>query len=120
MTQWTYFAQDGSYGDAKDLVIINTTSWDDYQWETIATSDSNDNFLTLAEKIAFDNNSYVIYGDEVAVEKPACERCLHITDDEVERSYQYPVDTTSYQDGINAGLSTQDAAIYAARIKEVK
>lgn len=109
MTQWTYFAQDGSYGDAKDLVIINTTSWDDYQWETIATSDSNDNFLTLAEKIAFDNKSYVIYGDEVAVETPETPANAHITPK-----------GKAFLAGLSAGLSTQDAIIYADRITEVK
>lgn len=95
MTQWTYFAKDGSYGDASELVIINTSDWTDYNWETIAIGTGADDFTTLAEKVAFDNNSYIIYGDEVAVETP-------------------------YEDGIKAGLSEQDARIYAARITEVK
>jgi len=39
-TQWTYFAADGSFGDAGDLVVIDTTNFTDAEWEAInGTSD---------------------------------------------------------------------------------
>lgn len=105
MTQWTYFAKDGSYGDASELVIINTTDWTDYNWETIAIGTGADDFTTLAEKVAFDNNSYIIYGDEVAVETPDTTANAHITPK-----------GKAFLAGLASGLSTQDAIVYANNI----
>lgn len=34
-TQWTYFAADGSFGDAGDLVVIDTTNFTDADWAAI-------------------------------------------------------------------------------------
>ena len=31
----TYFAQDGSYGDAADMVVIDTSDWNDDDWNEI-------------------------------------------------------------------------------------
>ena len=31
----TYFAGDGSYGDASGLVIIDTRAWNNDQWDSI-------------------------------------------------------------------------------------
>ena len=31
----TYFAADGSYGDAAGLVIIDTRAWNNDQWERV-------------------------------------------------------------------------------------
>jgi hypothetical protein len=31
----TYFAEDGSYGDAKDLVLTDTSSWTELMWSAI-------------------------------------------------------------------------------------
>lgn len=37
----TYFAKDGSYGDATGLVIVDTSKWTEEQWQMIEeTSDS--------------------------------------------------------------------------------
>ena len=37
----TYFATDGSYGDASGLVIVDTSKWTQEQWQMIEeTSDS--------------------------------------------------------------------------------
>jgi hypothetical protein len=37
----TYFATDGSYGDASGLVIVDTSKWTHEQWQMIEeTSDS--------------------------------------------------------------------------------
>ena len=37
----TYFATDGSYGDATGLVIVDTSKWTHEQWQMIEeTSDS--------------------------------------------------------------------------------
>jgi hypothetical protein len=105
MTQWTYFAQDGSYGDAKDLVIIDTTNWNEYQWESIDYVDNPD-LVMLAEKTALDNKSFVIYGDEITVETPAAN--AHITPK-----------GKAFLAGLSAGLSTQDAIIYAENETEV-
>ena len=36
----TYFAKDGSYGDASGLVIVDTSNWSEETWEMIEnTSD---------------------------------------------------------------------------------
>ena len=34
----TFFASDGSYGDAEGLVIINTTQWGEKEWAMIEQS----------------------------------------------------------------------------------
>jgi hypothetical protein len=99
MTQWTYFAADGSYGDAKDLVLVNTTDWNDYEWDSVSYAADTDHLPTLAEKVALDTNAFVIYGDEVAVETK-CERCLYITDDEVVRSYWAGDPTVANAEGV--------------------
>ena len=31
----TYFAQDGSYGDAAGLIIIDARDWNDDQWDRV-------------------------------------------------------------------------------------
>jgi len=31
----SYFAADGSYGDAAGIVVIDTTTWDEEDWDTI-------------------------------------------------------------------------------------
>ena len=32
MSQWTYFDKDGSYGDAKDLIFVETSSFSESEW----------------------------------------------------------------------------------------
>ena len=34
----TYFAGDGSYGDASGLVIIDTRAWNNDQWQAVEES----------------------------------------------------------------------------------
>ena len=34
----TYFAQDGSYGDAAGLVIIDTRAWNNEQWDRVESA----------------------------------------------------------------------------------
>jgi hypothetical protein len=36
MSGLTYFAQDGSYGDASGLTVIDTTLWIELDWEGIS------------------------------------------------------------------------------------
>jgi hypothetical protein len=37
---YTYFAEDGNYGDASGLVIVDTSDWTEEQWQMIeGTSD---------------------------------------------------------------------------------
>jgi hypothetical protein len=31
----TYFAWDGSFGDAMELIIVDTANWTDEQWDAI-------------------------------------------------------------------------------------
>lgn len=34
----TYFAADGKYGDAENLIVIDTTDWTEDEWATIQYS----------------------------------------------------------------------------------
>lgn len=61
MTQWTYFAADGTYGDADQLIVVDTTDWTEYEWETIALGEPNTGFLQLAEHIAVAKDNYLVY-----------------------------------------------------------
>lgn len=37
----TYFAADGSYGDARGMYVVDTTEWTEYEWNMIdMTTDS--------------------------------------------------------------------------------
>lgn len=31
----TYFATDGSYGDADDILVIDTSDWSDDEWDAV-------------------------------------------------------------------------------------
>jgi alpha-L-fucosidase len=31
----TYFAQDGSYGDASGLIVLDTRAWNAEQWDSV-------------------------------------------------------------------------------------
>ena len=37
----TYFALDGSYGDAAELLIVDTSMWDEADWEQIHNATDN-------------------------------------------------------------------------------
>ena len=38
---FTYFAADGTYGDAEGIVILDTSGWADVQWDAVdVASDS--------------------------------------------------------------------------------
>jgi len=37
-----YFATDGNYGNAENLVIIDTTDWTEDEWDIIDQSPEND------------------------------------------------------------------------------
>ena len=38
----TYFASDGNYGDANDLVVIDTTDWGFSEWTLIEQAGDNE------------------------------------------------------------------------------
>ena len=38
----TYFASDGSYGDADDLITIDTSGWTEADWEKIEEASDSD------------------------------------------------------------------------------
>jgi hypothetical protein len=45
-----YFASDGSYGDADQLVIVDTSKWDDSRWEAIQNATDNDRIKVAREQ----------------------------------------------------------------------
>ena len=63
MTRWTYFATDGSYGDAQDLIVVDTTNWTDEHWDNI-TYCRDDALTGVAESICLglDNYTYTHQG----------------------------------------------------------
>jgi len=42
MANYTYFARDGSYGDAGGILIINTEDWSDDDWAAIDNADCDE------------------------------------------------------------------------------
>lgn len=50
----TYFAQDGSYGDAAGMVIIDTRAWNNDQWDAVDIAHDRDR-VSIAIKIAAEN-----------------------------------------------------------------
>ena len=50
----TYFAGDGSYGDASGLVIIDTRAWNNDQWDSIESA-SDYTRANVAQSIALLN-----------------------------------------------------------------
>ena len=50
----TYFAQDGSYGDARGLIIVDTNSWSQDDWNAIEEV-SDIHRASIAPTIALDN-----------------------------------------------------------------
>jgi hypothetical protein len=53
----TYFAEDGSYGDAKDLVLTDTSSWTEPMWSAIDDAGDN-NRQQLAEHFVFGEHNF--------------------------------------------------------------
>lgn len=57
MQKSTFFASDGSYGDADGIVLIDTTNWTFLEWEEIANMTDSDRYefalaLEYAAKMA--------------------------------------------------------------------
>lgn len=48
----TYFTADGSYGDAKDFTVIDTSDWSQTDWDHIKSERSN-NRVFVARMISF-------------------------------------------------------------------
>jgi len=42
---YMYFAKDGSYGDASDLVIVDTRKWSEETWQMI--EETSDEFRSI-------------------------------------------------------------------------
>jgi hypothetical protein len=51
MKNETYFTDDGTYGDARGLIIANTETWTDEDWRRIEEASDNDR-ITVAYEIA--------------------------------------------------------------------
>jgi hypothetical protein len=47
-----YFAADGSYGRAEDIIIIDTANWSDEEWEAIDMASDSARHSTAAQIIA--------------------------------------------------------------------
>lgn len=47
--EFHYFATDGNYGDANGLVVVETTKWNELDWE--AVEESNDESLPATAEI---------------------------------------------------------------------
>ena len=45
----TYFAQDGKYGDAENLIVIDTTDWTEDEWSMIQYSPIDERFRIASE-----------------------------------------------------------------------
>jgi hypothetical protein len=52
----TYFAGDGSYGDASGLVIIDTRAWNNDQWDRVESASDYER-AAIAASIALENGS---------------------------------------------------------------
>lgn len=52
MQQLSYFAIDGSYGDATDIIIVSTDSFTDADWEDIANASDSER-SELVEQILY-------------------------------------------------------------------
>lgn len=50
----TYFATDGSFGDATGLVIIDTSDWDQDDWDHVGFATDNER-LSVAREISESN-----------------------------------------------------------------
>ena len=50
----TYFAKDGSYGDAAGMVIIDTRAWSNDQWDRIDNASDYER-AAIAASIALEN-----------------------------------------------------------------
>lgn len=51
MAQPAYFAADGNYGDASDILIVDTENWTNDDWADMDEARDSDR-LELAKKIA--------------------------------------------------------------------
>lgn len=45
----TYFAQDGSFGDAHGIIILDTDDWTNKQWLKIDQADDDDRIVVALE-----------------------------------------------------------------------
>jgi hypothetical protein len=60
----TYFAADGSYGDAAGLEVIDTSHWDENDWDTISFA-RDDERLEIARQLATGNPDQLSLFDAV-------------------------------------------------------
>jgi len=51
-SELTYFASDGSYGDAEGISVIDTSDWTETDWSHV-TVESDHNRVFIARMIAF-------------------------------------------------------------------
>ncbi len=52
----TYFAADGNYGEADDLVVVDTTSWSQEDWDEVEEASDYERPViakTISERIRY-------------------------------------------------------------------
>lgn len=49
MQQKTYFAKDGSFGDARGLVVLDTSNWTEADWDMIHNLNDNERVYAAVE-----------------------------------------------------------------------
>ena len=50
----TYFANDGSYGDAAGLIILDTRAWNQEQWDEVEMAHDRER-VAIALNVALEN-----------------------------------------------------------------
>ena len=54
-----YFAADGSYGDAGDAVVVDTTDWNALDWISIEESSDNSRIHAVGEIVSRRKSNWV-------------------------------------------------------------
>jgi hypothetical protein len=57
MNNETYFTDDGTYGNARGLIIANTETWTDEDWQRIEEASDNERIAVAYEIIQLRNKT---------------------------------------------------------------
>ena len=93
--QYHYFADDGSYGNARGLYIAETSDWSDEQWEAIDEASDYDRH-EIASDIASENGSdFTSFGDTIEIlNNPEAMEAIEEAGDEIlsEKAMQFALE----------------------------
>lgn len=70
----TYFAEDGSYGDATDLVLTDTSSWTSSMWDVVENSTDSQR-QQLAEHFVLGEHHFDTIEDDFDGNHKVCDTC---------------------------------------------